>query len=168
MQLSFCAQAVQLFGWFSTCQGTILPFFEADPKKISPEMYNHAGDLGQPLPNRDERIMETLWTPMSLWLPRKPNHWGMQARWWLPFKGVRCWWTTWKRSRSHYYRGLLHWCFESYRQKSRRFCVGSWQEECSSTRTMLHPTNQWWLPSRAADLNSCNTCPIQLIWQLLE
>lgn len=34
MQLSFCAQAVQLFEWFSTCQGTILPFLRQIPKRF--------------------------------------------------------------------------------------------------------------------------------------
>lgn len=51
---------------------------------------------------------------------RKTNWWGLQANWWPP-KPV--WIVT-----------LLQWSLETAR---RRFSVGSWEKECSSTRRFL-------------------------------
>ncbi len=54
--------------------------------------------------------------------------------------------------RSHYYGGQLRWSRCSYRRKSRKWGVASWQAQCSSIRTMLQLQ---WLLSR----NRIWACP---------
>ena len=140
----------------------------ADPNRFLKRYCDHGWDLGPSLPTRDEATIK------AVEIPRFSVFQGSHA---CDARGqgdglhfLRCRRSAvggLPRQGSHYHGSLLCSSFETATEEhSSRFVVESWQEECSSIRTMhRHTRPQWpWLLSRNADSNLLKTHPILLTW----
>lgn len=115
--------------------------FEADPMIFLLLFVNQ--DLGLPLPTREERTIETVETPTDSGSQERQIgevHREGDGLGFLGCKQKAVLLVDYLKRVTGLQEpiGLISW--DTYRRKSRRFGLGSWQERCSSTRTMLQST----------------------------